>query len=140
MKKSISIAIIGILSLAFIVWLTGCAHVDANADPLIVRAEQTERIADSTFSLFLHLEDQNHALVKANAPKIAEFAEWLRAPQPVHGTDMPRASALVYSLNDVKAAYRANRTNSDLLITATATLTEALNKAAELTKTINASK
>lgn len=119
---------------------SGCSHLDANADPLIVRAEQTESIADSTFSLFLHLEDQNHALVKTKAPAVTDFAEWLRTLTPAHGIQVPRASALIYSLNDVKAAYRANKTNSDLLITATATLTEALNQAATLTQTINASK
>ncbi len=128
-----------ILALIGLCALFGCAAIQPGADPLIVRAEQAEQIADSTFSLFLHLEYENRERIQS-VPQIHSYAEWLREPQPVHGTNMPRAVALVFSLNDVKAAYRANAANSNLLVTATSTLTEALKQAADWTATINSTK
>jgi hypothetical protein len=116
--------------LLFTSGLLSCAHLDTNADPLIVRAEQVEQGAISTFDLVLNLDNANRPFWRTNIPPFHSFCEYLRAPQVVNVTNtVPRGVAMVISLQTVKAEYRTSKASSNLLITATATLSSAVNQA-----------
>jgi hypothetical protein len=114
---------------------TGCAALKPGADALVVRAEQTETLADSTFGLFLHLENDQRGFYRTNAPELHALAEWLRQPQVIDGVSYARADAMIVSLNGVKRAYKASRGteagagNSNLLVTAIATISESARQA-----------
>lgn len=93
-------------------WLfTGCAALDPNADPIEVRAEQTISTTFDAMDTFEQIELENQALIKAKAPQVHEFAEWLREPlQQEEGTSMPRGISMINSATLVRRAYKANRT------------------------------
>ena len=86
---------------------TGCATLQPGADPVVVRAEQTEQVAFATFDTFVHLVADHEADVQAKVPAAFTFAEWLRAKE-ADGT--PRGLALVNSLSTVRRAYASHRT------------------------------
>lgn len=95
------------LLFAFCFSLLGCATLQPGADPLVVRCQQAEAIAFSTFDTYVHLVADNEKRVKALAPAAYDFAEWLRAKTP-EGT--PRGLAMITSLGNVRRAYAAHRT------------------------------
>lgn len=86
--------------------MIGCATIDQSADPLVVRAEQVETAALSTFDLVLNIDNSNRPFFKANIPQFHEFAEWLREPVPPD--QWPRATAMIKSLHQIKVAYKTN--------------------------------
>lgn len=105
MKTLRSLALV-LFAFAAIVF-TGCAGLKPGADPLVVRCEQAEQVAFSTFDTFVHLVADHEAEVKARVPAAYVFAEWLRAKAP---DGQPRGLAMVASLGSVRRAYAANRT------------------------------
>jgi hypothetical protein len=131
MKKSLTIAIVGSLLFAIVAHFVGCASVAPGNDLLIVRAEQVEQTAAAAFDFVLQLDNSNREFYREKVPMFHHLAEWLREPQNVGGTNYPRAIALVLNVNAVKATYRANHSNSNLLATAIATLESAARQAAE---------
>ncbi len=121
------IRILSILAFAALCF-TGCKSIDKNADPVVVNAERTLSIAFSTFDTFLKLEKQNQATVKAKAPKVHTFAEWLREKD---STGMSRGLSFIKAANEVKQAYKHNRTaeNRANLVTALAVLQASVDQA-----------
>lgn len=118
------------LALIAVVTFTGCASLEPSADAVAVRAEQTVATAFNVFDAFLNLEHANRELVKAKAPAVHTFAEWLREPVPDNGAMVPRGLSLIQSANRVRLAYKANRTpdNHASLQAALAALARAANE------------
>ena len=117
----------------------GCASLEKNADPAVVRAEQTLSIAFDTMNTFLKLENQFRDETIDKAPDVHKFAEWLREPvsltkesQPLEGVtfsdSVRRGLAIIESANRVKNVYKSNRTpeNKEKLIAALAAVEAAL--------------
>lgn len=86
--------------------ITGCATLQPGADPLVVRSQQTEKVAFDTFDTFLKLEHRYADKVKKTVPEVSKFADWLREPVG----DSPRGIAMVKSLGKVRKAYAAAKT------------------------------
>lgn len=126
-KNPLPTVIPGIL-LAFVcVVVFGCAQLKPGTDPLLVRTEQTEAAAKSTFDLILSIDHSDRGFWRTNAPAFHAFAEWLRQPQIVFVTNiLPRASAMIVSLNNVKHEYMLSKAYSNSLVSAIAVL-EAAN-------------
>jgi hypothetical protein len=134
LKLSVFLIFVGLISFALAVGITitSCASLAPGADPLVVRVEQTETTAKSTFDLVLNEDNSNRPFWMTNAPAFHAFCEWLRQPQTVEVTNtLPRASAMLLSLDDVKVAYQASKTagNSNLLYTIVATTEAAVSQA-----------
>lgn len=110
----------------------GCSHLQPGADPLIVRTEQTEKIAAATFDEILRLDDGNRAFYRTNAPQFHAFAERLRAADDFHGTNYPNAVTVILRLNELKTLYRLDHSNSNLLVTAVAGIEAAAAEAKTL--------
>lgn len=89
--------------------LCGCAALKPGADPLVVRCQQTERVAFETFDTFLRIERSQAARIRAVAPAVSDFAGWLREPL----ADGPRGVSLVRSLGAVRRAYQADRSDGN---------------------------
>lgn len=102
-KKTTMLFACGILGAS----LMGCQPLQVNADPLIVRAEQTERAALATFDLVVNVDHANRAFFEKHAPEFHSFAEWLREPIPQNG--QPRGLAMVADLHAVKMTYKETR-------------------------------
>lgn len=109
--------------------LLGCAALAPGADPLVVRAEQLESGANATFETFLTIDWQNHVFLATNAPAAHNFAQYLREPVMVNGTNYPRDIVFILSLNAVKQSYKAGKTGSNDMVLAITTLQSALNQA-----------
>lgn len=124
----LSLLISAILTLA-----PGCrllSPITPGNDPLVVRAEQVQAGAIASFDLVLNVDQANRGFWRTNAPGFHQFCEWLRAPQVVNITNTaPRGVALVLSLQQVKADYKAARASSNLLAVAMGTLSSAVNQA-----------
>lgn len=101
------------LGMAFVViLLLGCAQLKPGADPVVVRAEQTAQLANSTFELFLRLENDRRAFYRTNAPELHAAAEWLRSRMAVtlpdgSQTNVARCDAMIINLLNVTGAYQA---------------------------------
>jgi hypothetical protein len=119
MKLYISFVSLIILVLALpLIPLTGCASLDPNADPIVVRVEQTIATAMPTFNVFLQLERSNEVVWGASVHRVAED---IRA----NGTNY------VGSLDRVKRVYQSNRTpeNKANLVTSLATVQSLITEA-----------
>lgn len=122
MKAAINTVLLAMLFMAVV----GCKTIDPDADLLVVRVEQTQKIALATFDTFLRFDDGRREWMREQAPEAHAFAEWLREPQGV--TQIPRGVAILESLQAVKVAYKKARdqTGRDRLIAALAAVEEAL--------------
>ncbi len=80
---------------------------------VVVNAEKTLRVSKDTFDLFLKLEYQNQALVKAKWPQIHQFAEYIRRNAPTW----------LITANNAKNDYKHGRGNLQSLMAAIDTLT-----------------
>lgn len=123
-----------LLSLVFVAACTalffGCANIQPGEDPLVVRCEQTEATAKASFDMVLNIDHADRGFWKTNAPAFHSFCEWLRQPQVVNQTnELPRASAMIWSLNNVKVNYQIGRQTSNDVVTALLTLQGAVNEA-----------
>jgi len=111
--------------------LLGCAHLMPGADPLVVRTEQAQSGANATFDFVLHLDDNNRGFWRTNAPAFHQFCEWLRTPlQYKASQEVPRAVLMQLDVDDLKTAYKMNKSaaNSNVLFTAVGTLTYAIGQ------------
>lgn len=122
-------------AVAGIVVITGCARLKPGADPLIVRVEQFETVATSTFRLVLSTDQLDRGFWRTNAPAFHEFCETLRKPvlytNTVPPALLPQYRVALLSLDDVKNTYSAARTegNSNALFTTLITLQALQNQA-----------
>lgn len=134
-RVSKSILIVGLLAFA----LVGCASLQPGANPIIVRAEQAETTAKASFDLVLNLDNSNRSLFEVQVPAFHNFCEWLRDPQVVEGTNyLPRASAMLIQLDDLKLAYAGSTTTSNALLEGIITVETAATQASSwLTVTTN---
>lgn len=107
---------------------SGGTSATVSSNP-VVAAEASLRLAKDTIDLFLKLESDNEAVVKANAPQIHTFAIYLRQ----HAAD------ILISANLVKNTYKHNRTaeNATNLVTVMSTVNQILAQAAQYTTKIN---
>ena len=129
------ILLTGLLPAAFL----GCAHVAPGQDPLIVRAEQAETVAANTFNLVVTVDDANRPFFIANVPEFHKFAEWLRQPVFVDGTNqLPQGLAIVKNLDNVKLSYKSAQASSNVFFTTIIVLESTVSQAAGwLSKTTN---
>ena len=110
--------------------LIGCSSLQPGADPLVVNAERVETVGKSTFDLVLNLDNSNRPYWQSNAPAFHDFCQWLRQPQTIEQTNtLPRAAAMLLSLDDVKLDYQSARSSSNALVEALATFQGVLNQA-----------
>ena len=109
-------------------FLIGCASIQPGNDPVVVNAERSTNVAFETINTFLQIEYTNQAWVKANAPQIHTYANYLRG----------HAKQWVASATDLIGAYKHNRTpeNKASLQTAVAVLTTAEVQAQKYTAQI----
>lgn len=95
------------------VMLTGCGTILPGNDPLVVRAEQTEKTAIATFSAFVHIEAANRDFLRKLNPDIKTVADKVRLD----------STNWVSSLDRVILAYKHNRNESNSVNVATALAT-----------------
>ncbi len=120
MKRLPIIVLCLCLSVATPVAFTGCGTtgnlLTSSVTPqasVVVNAEKTLRVSKDTFDLFLKLEYQNQALVKAKWPQIHQFAEYIRRNAPTW----------LITANNAKNAYKHGNGNLQALMSAIDTLT-----------------
>lgn len=129
-SNACNIAIVVLLSFDVVFISTGCVKLKPGADPLVVRVEQTEAGAKATFDLVLKIDHTDRGFWRTNAPAFHNFCEWLRQPQPVWGTNqLPRASAMIVNLDNIKQDYVASRASSNAVISALTVLQSAVREA-----------
>lgn len=111
--------------------LVGCTALQPGADPLVVRTEQSLTMGKSAFDLAVIIDHSNRDMWRTNTPAFHEFCEWLRAPQvvPELVTTLPRASAMLYSLDTIKKDYIMSKTSSNALYSALMTFESTMNQA-----------
>ena len=108
---------------------TGCATVQPGSDPLVVRVEQTESVALSTFTAFLKVDNADRAFWRTNAPELHAFAEYLRAPVPDGTNTIQRDLAWCQSLDAIKRGYIAGNVNSNSVAMVMETLEATMSQA-----------
>lgn len=120
MKKylAVIIASLGILSLIASLAVVGCASLQTGSNSIVVRAEQTESGALATFNFVVNADDSNRSFWLTNAPAFHNFAEWLRQPLTNNGVMYRRGLWMVKQLDDAKLTYKANTSESNVLINA----------------------
>ena len=103
--------------LLIVALLAGCAQLQIGADPIVVNAERTEKLAFDTVDSFLQFEKTNQTAIKQSAPDVHKYAETLRRNFPMW----------MFTARSLTNAYKANRTdqNKASLLTAVAVLTTA---------------
>jgi hypothetical protein len=158
MKNRVFLVPLVVLALA----VTGCGKVQSaysviktaatyktapeTADAIIVDAEKTTAIAADTMNEFVDIERQYSAMVKQHAPKVHEFAEYLRAkvsdPTDAGGKTIPRGVALLKTARSATKTFKANRTaqGEANLKSALATVKDLLAKTKESLKQVEAVK
>lgn len=133
----VGLIVIGFLLLGLQTALIGCAQIQKGSDPLVVNVERLETTGKATFDLVLGLDNSDRGFWRTNAPAFHDFCEWLRQPQgvPVSNAtaelklELPRASAMLLGLDNVKLDYKAARASSNDLFTALMTVQSAVNQA-----------
>lgn len=117
---------IALLCASFI--LVGCVTVAPGNDPLVVRAEQTTKIAVSLFDSFLKYEYQNRTLLAKVDVEIKKQADNIRANAP----------KWIEDARVLTKAYKFNRTpeNKANLLTVLSVLDSALTIVNNYTKII----
>ena len=128
MKYMKMFAVVAIASFSLAI---GCATLKPGADPLVVRTEQALTMGKSSFDLVVLFDHANRPFWATNAPAFHAFAEWLRQPQPVPEitNTLPRAAAMLYSLDVIKRDYQASKASSNYLWSALVTFESAANQA-----------
>ncbi len=127
-KATVAIFLMGSLAIG----LVGCKSSDIS-----VAAQQTAEIANRTLNTFMKLEFDNRAFVEKNLPGVAKFADYLAEKVEIDVDGMkvirPRGKSYIYSLDEVRLAYKKNRTpeNAANLRTAIATLEKIISEAQE---------
>jgi len=97
--------------------VAGCAGIAPGNDPLVVRVEQTQTTAKGAFDLVLKVDNADRGFYKTNAAGFHGFCEWLRVKVPTSdGGVLPRASAMLWTLDAEKLAYKAGTASSNNLV------------------------
>lgn len=109
----------------------GCAALAPGADPIVVRAEQAQTGANATFETFLKIDDADRAFYASNAAPLHAFAEYLRQPVAVNGTNVPRDIGFLLSLDAVKQSYKAGKASSNDVVVAISVLETALTQTSQ---------
>lgn len=130
-----------VLVLATVVTLgvVACAKLLPGANPLVVRAEQTESEAYNTFDEFLKLDDianANSEVTKTWQPAHV-FAQYLRKPVQSGTNTVPFGVATVLSLDSVKLAYVAGTSSSNSLVTAIGVVEAVIGQVGQYTTLTN---
>lgn len=111
----------------------GCASLSPGADPLVVRCEQAETTANSTFTLTLTVDNNDRGFWRTNAPAFHSFCEWLRQPVALPSgsitNSLPRNLAMIEQLDQVKLAYKSASISSNTVYTVLTTLLSAESQA-----------
>jgi hypothetical protein len=140
-QLAIMLGFLALASFSLLIWLPGCAHLQPGADPVVVRCEQVETDAKASFDLALHVEAANAPFWATNVPAFHNFCNWLRTPTTIGSTNLPRCSAMLLSLNDLKHDYEAGEASSNALVLAFTTIdglgSEASNWLTVVTNTPN---
>jgi hypothetical protein len=126
-------ALAGVVVCVFV----GCAAIQPGNDPIVVNVERTETVARDTFDMVLGIDNSQRGFYRTNAPAFHSFCEWLRQPQSVPDFNsptaamltLPRASAMLISLDNVKLDYKSAKASSNDVFTALQTVTGAMAQA-----------
>ncbi len=127
--KSIQVILVALCLPLLPLAYTGCAGFGTQPsvqigkpgkDPILVNAQKTTAIAVDAISTFLKIERDNQVWVKAHAPQIHTYANYLRA----------NAKHWISTSRTLEDAYEANRTadNKVNLSTAISVLTTAIDQ------------
>ena len=95
--------------------LCGCAPLAPGSRAIVVRAEQSITVANSTFDTAVHIDDANRSFWRTNLPAFHQFCEWLRAPVVIAPltNSFPRGLAIVRSADLVKNEYKSSNSTND---------------------------
>lgn len=114
--------IISILAACAMLSLSGCSTLQKinavrtyetsaqTAEQIIASAEKTVEIADLTFNEFLLQERKYSKEIKAHAPKVHSFAEFLRKKVDYKGEQIPNSVQYLKKARAATEAFRENRT------------------------------
>jgi hypothetical protein len=106
MKRQLRSSIIP-YALAIVGFVTyACSTVQTGSDPIVVNAEKTLSVTKDTLNLFVTLEHQNQAIIKAKFPAIHSFAQQVRSDAP----------HLLQAANDAKNQYKYNKGTSPIAL------------------------
>lgn len=124
------------IALGLASYTCGCATMSKGADPVVVRAEQSISLANSTFDLAVHLDNADRALSQSKAPAFHSFCEWLRTPVIIAPltNSFPRGLAIVRSADTVKQTYESTHSTNDyaILVSSLAVVESATAQAQQL--------
>lgn len=102
-------AIARISALVLLVLSFGCATLNPGADAFLVRVEQTQTAAASTFDFILHIDSADRGFWRTNAPAFHQLCEWMRMPLPYGSNTLPRVVVIQLNVDDLRLAYKASR-------------------------------
>ena len=132
------------IALGIASYTCGCASVAPGNSTVVVRAEQSIAVADSTFDSAVHIDNSNRAFFETNLPAFHQFCEWLRTPVVIAPltNSFPRGLAIVRSAESVKETYKSTRSTNDyaILISSLAVLESATVQAQQLIVTATSTK
>lgn len=111
--------------------LWGCAHINPGQDPFVVEIERTETIAKSTIDFVLNTDNSDREFWRSNAPEFHNFCEGLRQPQAAGTNVLPRASAIMWDLNEAKVSYKKGLLSSNQTYAVLMTVKSVLHSASE---------
>lgn len=89
--------------LALLTLSNGCKSILPGNDPVVVRAQQTEQIAFTTFDTYVHIEDKYRSTLWAVSHDFKRVADKIRIGAP----------GWFKSFDAVLDAYKANRTSDN---------------------------
>lgn len=117
--KTTNLIPIGLL-VSILLMGSGCASILSGNDPVVVRAEQTEKIALATFDTFLAIEAAHQAEIQSMSPIIHTVAENVRK----------NGKNWLTTANNLRKTYKSSRTpeNKANLMTAIAIVETALTE------------
>lgn len=118
-------------SMAVACIVAGCATLQPGADPLVVRTEQAQTMARSTFDMVLTIDHSDRGFWRTNAPVFHSFCEWLRTPTDYRGATVARCVSAELLVDDAKTAYKTAKsiTSSNALWTSLLVLQELTTQA-----------
>jgi hypothetical protein len=127
MRSNFPIVALGIF--AIVALFVGCVALQPGADPLVVRVEQGEMLAKSSFDFVVTTDDSNRGFWMTNAPALHNFAEWLREPVPIGTNQFARGIAMILQVNAAKITYQSDKSSSNALLSVFSTLSDAQQQA-----------
>jgi hypothetical protein len=138
-KLNIPLGLFAIL-VCLVMLLSACVKLKPGADPLVVRTEQLETTAYSTFDTFLKLDDvamANSTVEPTWSESAHPFATYLRKPITVGTNTVPFGIASVLSLDTIKLSYQSGESSSNALLSAITVLETTVSQASQYTSLIS---